>query len=74
MQAAFRPYLSAINGNMSVPMTPPAWKTPFIEPVRAVALDRVARSKYLMNDGWPVSISAPGRKTWRVVVYQVLFQ
>lgn len=56
MQATLRPYLSAINGNRSVPITPPAWKTPFNEPIRAVALGRVASPKYFMNDGWPVSL------------------
>lgn len=53
MHAALRPYRSAINGSKSVPMTPPAWKTPLKVPMRALALSRLARSKYVMNDGWP---------------------
>lgn len=52
-----RPHLSAIQGMVRVPMTPPVWKRPFVDEMRSVALGRVSSFMYLMNEGWPAVVS-----------------
>jgi hypothetical protein len=56
--AHLRPHLSATVGSSIVPITPPVWNRPFIVDIRSVPSERVARSKYSMNDGCPNEVLA----------------